>query len=345
MIEIEHNGRRFGEWTQATVSASLERGARSFSLSTKNGTTAFNFRDRVRVYVANLLQCTGYADTITRTDSATNERTSISGRSVTADLIDSHIVHRRTYTNASIAAIAKDVCLPFGVRVEAETGTAAFAPLATWHPKRGTKAFESIEKLARGKRLRVFDSADGALEIRQSLARDRVTWHAKGQYVESSIELDAKERFSLYTLANERVATDTDLSGEYATESDATATDEAFGRMRHLVIEAKRRGNAQWCKDRISHEATVRAGRSTRITYKVPTLLAPNGNLWNIGTVVDLHDSRLSATPVELIITDVVWSDSATQQSTSLTMRPVGMFDTEPKLVANKLNLGAWSLL
>jgi prophage tail gpP-like protein len=276
------------------------------------------------------LVLTGYIDTYSPTFDASSHGVAISGRSRTADFIDSSaIVPGGQFKQLSLWEIAQRLAAPFGLVVDALASIGG--PLADVQIQQGETCYAVLERLCRMQGLLVCDGPAGILTLTRVGSRGAAGALVQGQNILSAgAQLDASQRFSEYTVKGQRANTDDRVDENFvgppeppggarlgrprvaagsASGAGATvracigaALDASVGRYRPWLLTAETQADDATCQRRAEWEARRRAGHATRATVVVAGWRqTPGGPLWDTNLLVPVIAPWLGIDRVLLI--------------------------------------------
>jgi prophage tail gpP-like protein len=106
----------------------------------------------------------GHIDEIERSLDAGEHGVAVTGRDATADLVDCAALNQPgEWKNRDAAAIAKDICAPFGVGVETAGGARIGAAFETFTLQKGETAGAAIQRLCAARGLLAYSDGRGIL--------------------------------------------------------------------------------------------------------------------------------------------------------------------------------------
>ena len=151
-----------------------------------------------RVRIGKDLVLTGYVDRYLPSIVATGHQVRIMGRSACEDIVDCSIHReRRTFAQATLAAIATALCAPYGVAVRSLAGDGPVIPLLV--PNLGETPYQAIERLARYGAMLVYDDVEGSLVLAQVGKEAMASGFRQGLNVlEATTEYTLDQRYSEY---------------------------------------------------------------------------------------------------------------------------------------------------
>jgi len=169
----------YSGWTALSIKRSLEAAAGSFSLTLSERwedaavpasvTTAWPIYsgDSAIVKIGSDIVITGYVDDVSISLSATSHSITVTGRDLTEDIVDCSAMNRPgQWLNRTLEQIASDLCKPFGVTVSADVVTGG--PIAEVNIQPGESVFQTLERIAKGRKLLITSTPDGNLKFTRS---------------------------------------------------------------------------------------------------------------------------------------------------------------------------------
>lgn len=334
-VKLKVGGLAFEGWTSIGVTRSLEQAAASFELELVTRFQGEPNPVRIRPSTACELWAgddrlvTGYIDAISISYSATEHSTTVSGRSKTADLIDSSCVAKPgRWSKLKIEQIAAALAAPFGVEVVALTSTGPAVDRHRIHP--GETVFESIDRLAAHAALLVTDDPAGRLVLTRVGSRKATTAIVLGDNVLSAAgKVDASGVFSEYIVKGQRSGNDNDF-GAVVAQVIGSASDPDVARKRTLIVHAEKHCTTAGAKARAQWEAANRAGRSIDAEYTIPGWRQADGSLWAPNMLIEVRDPWL-ALEGEMLIVEVAYSlDAAAGMTCKLKVAPACGYQEKP---------------
>lgn len=329
-VSLHIAGQRFDGWKEIVVQRSLETLSGSFSLAMTDRWAGQPSRWNIeagqacKVLIGNDLVLTGYIDRATYTVTGSRRSISISGRDLTADLIDCSADFRPgSWTGRRLEQIVADLIKPFGLtsRALAPTG-AVFAKFAV---QPGEAVFDTISRLCRQRGLLAITNPAGELLLtRPGKTAAGYSLELPGNIEEISFDNDAAERFSDYVLKGYGPGGDAAVS-----RPKATATDGGISRHRPLVIINDELSSVAGLTERAKWEASVRAARGQQVQVLVSGWRAPGGALYDIDQLVSVY-APLAGVDNSLLVSGVAYSLGPQGSRTSLTCVRKEAFSLEP---------------
>lgn len=339
-VSLRINGKTLSGWTRVSISAGIDRIARSFDVEItrqwpgdsdlgKLGLPVVD-GDVVEVLIGSDKVMTGFVDATPLRYDANSFSTSITGRSKTEDLIDcSAPTQPGQFTNRTLAQIVTTLAQPFGVNVISATPVSA--TLTSFQIDFGETVSEALNRLLGLEQVLAFDNADGALVL-DTIGNERATTAlVLGQNILSGDSArDFSDRFSEYTVSGQRAGTDDDYAAATNSKIKSTATDAAVKRYRPMII--KQCGNATLAttKARAQYEQAHRAGKTLETTYTVLGWRQGDGRLWEPNQRVIVWDPVMGFDNTELVIAEVTYLLDDSGFKTRLRVGPKIAYMPEP---------------
>lgn len=273
---------------------------------------------------------TGFVDSASTSEDGRTLTYHAAGRSLVGDLVDCACVHTpRTWNDASLAKIARDIVEPFacnvavfgdsnravGRRARAAAAPPAGATAAAQAAQRtyarfryqvGEGAIEVLRRAASMRGLYLFDSPDGDLVIARVGADSAgVTLGPVGTVLRRERSGDWSRRFSEYRFVGQSHARD-DLTGKAGTQLSNVALDPTLrgrDRFRPTVVTKKGGGGREDIGAAAILARNKAAGQSETVSYTVSGWNDGNGDVWNVGYLVDVDDERLRVRGKMVVVT------------------------------------------
>lgn len=330
-------GAIYGDWKEVAVSRSLGEAAASFSLSVTEadyGVTLSQARirpgDSCEVLLDGIKVITGHIDVVQRSYDDQSHGVEVSGRSKTADLVDSAPeVKGGQMRGYHMPAIAEAIADGFDVEIDARhDGDDPFEDVQVWP---GDTAWNGIERLARQRGLLAHDDEEGRLVIeRLDPEAGAVAALIEGVNIHAaSSTIRADQRHSEYVVKGQRPGTD-EAFGEEAAHLEARARDVFVRRHRPLVIVAEEPGDRAAMRKRADWEASVRAGESIEASVTVVGWQRAPGALWKAGETYRVTSPML-AIDLDLVCKSVRYlQDDSQGTKTEMTLVPPEALTPEP---------------
>lgn len=295
VISLSAGGTAWTAFENVSVRAHIDEAAREFrlvlALEAGGAGTAWTFKAGTKVTVAaNGEQIVvGYVDKYQPGFTAAEARVTVSGRSLSQDMIDSSAVHATgRFENKTLADVAKEID-PAGLGVVVE-GT--LDKVAKIQITPGETAFQVIERVARSQGVTLTGMADGKIKARSPDAQRQR--HAGGlieglNLKEADAVHDWSGRHSKVTVRGQTVIG----HGTDALEIEAIAKDASVNRNRPLIIVVPEDTDRTRAKSRAKNHRDRAAGRSLSASLTVQGFRDEAGTIWEPGRLVWVESPTL----------------------------------------------------
>ncbi len=311
-VWLEVGERAYGGWKSVSVEGSIETIAGGFSIGMADPkdsrikvpaevvTWPVVPGDACRVLIGDDPVIVGWIDDAEPELSPDNHNLTVTGRDRTADLVDCSAVHSPDEWNLHLEEVSRILCRDFGIEVsvrDISTG-AAFKPFKLQPDE---TAFAAIERMCRMRAVLPMSDGVGGLVLTRAgsattgspiIEGKNLLW-AKAHYSQ-------KDRFSQYIVKGQTL--DTGQGSEAAATVKATARDGGVKRYRPLVVLAEDLAEGTSPQERAQWEASVRAGRATRVSVKVQGWRQEDGKLWPLNGLVPVQIPTLGIEATLLIV-------------------------------------------
>jgi prophage tail gpP-like protein len=331
--------RAWQNWKELRISRSIEAAASDFifscTLHPKMEMPDFKIfpGEPCSVSIGEDLLLTGHVDDVSQSYDAHHRTVSISGRSLTADLIDCSA--REVPGDLRIVNlhdIASKLAEPYRVPVRSEVDTGPDIPLFKVHP--GESVHAAVERHARAFGIIVTDDEKGALVLTRAGAHRSPTKLVLGQNVlNADAHFSHRERYSDYVVKGQRMGDDeaTDVS-EFA-HAEGASSDIGVRRYRRLMLVGDSPGGSEEQRRRAQWEASTRAGRSLSVRYTVQGWRGAKNELWRPNTLVKVEDEWLGIDR-ELLLVACTYKLSDNGTITELQLAPKETYELQPEVTA-----------
>ncbi|MEK6788512.1 MAG: phage baseplate assembly protein [Pseudomonadota bacterium] len=321
-VSLSINGSRYVGWTGVRIGAGIERVARDFNVSITReaedaGQPGFFERvspgDRVELRIGSDLVMTGHVDALPISYDDNSISRSITGRSLTADLVDCAAIYKGgQWIQRSLAQIARDLAGVYGVTV-IDKGVSGL-PVPEHQIDPGETVFESLDRVLQLRQALAFDDPSGRLVIDTIGTGKAVTALVRGENIKScNADRDFKDCFSEYRVLGQRAGSDADYGGS-TNQLQAVVRDSRVRRTRILQVKQSGQATLASCRDLARFERDRRAARPYEISYTVSGWRQGDGRLWAPNVRVLVWDDYLGLDGAEMLIAEVEYSydDSGT---------------------------------
>lgn len=339
------DGTQYGAWTRSTISKNLDEFARTWSVE---------FTDRwapngdpwpilpgmkATFWAGAKLVDTGYVTRTNWSSSADNYRVTAEGRSATSDLVDCAPLAgdgSDQLKGLTPLKIVERICKPFGITVFDEV--LDLVPVSKFNIELGESCFDVIDRLCRSRGYLPRTTPEGWLVLTKSSMFTRTVDLPESQLVTRRLEYSEENRFSEYFVYGQHPSEDR-FSGKRILDQAGRDFDGIVARHRPLVVLAEAPASKESLDKQATWERNVRMGRSETVHYRVPGVLAPDGEPWDPGMLARLDDKVLRVKSTLLVKgANHTWDESG--QWTDLMLTRPEAYSDEP--LKGKKGSGAW---
>lgn len=336
LVTLTVDGMDYSGWKEVEIGAGIERLARDFTVSltwnwpgAKGGPVRVRQGARCEVKIGRDLVLTGYVFATPIRYSATEVTVSVSGRSLTADLIDCTVDEKPgQWRGQPVASIVRALAAPYGVAVVDEIRDAATVADHSVEPTE--TVFESIDRMLSLSELFATDDGHGRLVMAQPGSGGRAADAIElGRNIKSGdAQLDFARLYSEYRCVGQRAGTDEEF-GEAASEVSAAVTDGRMGRRRMLKVQPSGQLTPALAQRRVEWERDFRLSRALKTAYEVQGWRQSNGALWRPNMLVRVVDDLIGFDR-DMLITEVSYVLGASGMLTRMSVAPPEGFVPEP---------------
>lgn len=284
-VSLSVRGKTYEGWKEIRLQRSIKAMAGSFSLSLTDNWSAelkpwiLIPGDECEVKSNGQTLIRGYIDEVETSYDAKQRELSVSGREITADMVDcsARYTANTEFSGITLLALAEKLAKPFGIAVRDDSGNKkAIEKVAI---STGETPHQVLDKAARQLGLLVTSNGRGTLiiqKIGQSTAPAKLI---EGENILSaSASFSVKNRFSEYLVLSQNNEEGLDPSLQAA--SSGTAYDKEIGRNRLLVLQAEQSSTPDLCQVRAKWEAAHRRGESVQVNLKAQGWRLSDGSLF-----------------------------------------------------------------
>lgn len=343
-VTLRVNGHEWGGWTSIRIGAGIERLARDFSVEITrqwpggDGVASLQPRvkngDKVEVLIGADLVVTGWVEATPVRYDARSISVGISGRSLTADLIDC-AAEPTQFNGQSLVQVASALARPFGIAVINAGAPGGVIPGV--QPDHGETVIEVLNKMLGQQQALAYDDPRGRLVIGGIGTTHAHTALVLGKNVIScDTEKSIRERFSTYQVSGQRAGNDDDFGAATTTALRAKTTDASIGRYRPMAVQQTGQSTGASCIARAEFEARQRAARTDEATYTVWGWRQGDGSLWQPNQRVIVFDPICGFNNRELLISEVSFTKDNNGTLTELRVGPPDAYLPEPEESSQK---------
>lgn len=337
-ISIAAAGQTVSGWQSVKISRGLERGPSSFTvgLTEKYPGVATEIALRpgepIDVLIGSELVMRGYVDRYASGISENTHQVSITGRSISQDLVDCSAGFA-TYqiNNTTLVNLAKQLAQPFGVPISAPDGDSGVIPQFTITLT--DTPFAIIERVCRWAAFLPYDGPDGSLIIGKLADRSMASGFAQGVNAQSaSVSLAVDQRYTeidpvfattdmLHDLLDTGSTSNTlSVAIPKSTVYDVSfpnRADKAPRYRRLIVVSEQSQSGSTYAKDRAAVEMMRRWGRSQALTVECDSWRDSGGALWQPNALAPINFPALKLPNLKWLISDVTFSKSLDSGTTA----------------------------
>lgn len=337
-IRVRVGGRVFVGWTGGRIGAGIERAARDFSITMTRprdlaprpgfvGKVVAG--DRVEVLIGTELVMTGHVDALPVSYDDQQVSFSMSGRSLTADLVDCAATHAGgQWRGRTLGQIAVDLAKPYGV-VVVDRGVSG-AALLEHQVDPGETVLESINRMLPLRQLLAFDDPQGRLVLDRVGSERAHTALVLGENIKSGDSArDFTECFSEYRVSGQRSGNDDDFAAG-PNRQQGVVTDARVRRRRVLMIKQSGQATVASCREQARFERDRRAARPFETTYTVVGWRQGDGSLWRPNLRVRVWDDWMGFAGAEMVVSEVGYIFGEQGKLTELRVGPAAAYMPEP---------------
>lgn len=335
-VTLSVNGLDYRGWKKVNIKAGIEQQSREFRLGVTwrwpGQAVEIPVRqgDFCEVRIGDDLVLTGWVFATPIIYDGRSVERSLTGRSLTADLVDSSAVNKPgQWRGQSVQKIVQALAEPFGIKVLSEVPEAT--KLTDHQIEPGESVFDSIDRLLTLSRLLSTDDARGRAVIIQPGSAGRAVDRLElGQNILTGrAELDFSGVFSEYRVTGQRSGSDS-AYGEQASEVKAELADPRATRHRVLLIHESGQMTPELAQARANWERGSRMGKALTLNYKVQGWRQSNGALWLPNMVVRVVDP-LMGIDRDMLISEIEYVLDDIGTVANIVVGPPDGFDPEPK--------------
>lgn len=333
-ITLDVNGNQYDNFTSATCELRLDSIADGFSFeatATEAQPLPFKGGESCSVYVANKKVLTGHIEVVNVSYDSSSHSISVSGRSKTADLLDSTLdniddIRGEDLTlKQLIELVIKSIGSDIKVIDEVNPKPLSFAEdLAS--PEVGDNAFQFIEKYSRKRQVLLTSNPEGDLVITKNSGQatagavQHIIGAEDNNVISCNFSYDTTGRFNVYRFSSGmnpvtlNQAGDTDLAS--LVNQSGGVFDSEIRKGRQLILISESPYSSSPCKDRSKWEADIRRARGLAYDAVVSGFQVGeiDGDLWQINKLYQIVDDYVGKVET-MLCNSVTFSYSADEGS------------------------------
>lgn len=336
VVTLTVDGQDYRGWKEIQIGAGIERLARDFSLSITwrwPGSTERPIRirqgARCEVRIGRELVLTGYVFATPIRYSATEVTVSVTGRSLTADLIDCTVDEKPgQWRGQSVAEVVRALAGSYGVAVVDEIRDGAVVADHSVEPTE--TVFESIDRLLSLSELFATDDGRGRLVMARPGSEGRAADAlVLGENIkEGDAGLDFASLYSEYRCVGQRSGSDEEFA-EAASEVSARVTDGRVQRRRMLKVNPSGQLTPALAHRRVEWERDYRLSRALKVSYVVQGWRQSDGSLWRPNLIARVRDDLIGFDR-DMLISEVSYVLGDSGMVSRMMLAPPEGFTPEP---------------
>lgn len=330
-VTLRVDNKEWRGWTRVRIGAGIERLARDFSVDItrrwpgdEGGTSlepGIQNGARVEVLIGDDRVLTGWVEATPVKYDAKSVTLTISGRSLTADLIDCS-AQATQFNGRSLIRIAEALAGPFNITV-VNAGAPAL-PIPGVQPGYGETVLAVLNKMLGQQPALIYDNALGEMVIGRPGGELATTALVFGHNILSaSADKSVSGRFSVYQVAGQRAGNNENFAAATTSGVRAKSSDPLITRYRPLHLRQSGQATIASCIQRAEFEARRRAAKTDGATYVVPGWRQGDGTLWQPNQRVIVSDPNCGFDRRELLIAETIYTQDQNGIRTELKVGPV----------------------
>lgn len=333
MIELEIDGSRFAGWTTATVSRSIDAVSGRFSFEARglNEANPFAAGQAVTVLTDDTLFLTGFIESVIINYSADNHVIRLSGRSNTADLIDSTLDGSiELNENITLEQAIQKVLDFTGFKAKILNNVGPLDSLkfedTPFSSEVGQTQFAVIEQYARKAKVLVTQDAEGNIVLTRG-GEERVPRgllheidNNANNVLNAEVSVNIVDRFSKYTYhsvgnpssiskVSSFFSANEETTNEEISNRDNFELDDQIRDTRIFNQQAENSSEVADLKERAIWETNIRRARSISYNYTV-TGHSIDGQIFEPNKIIKVKDDFAGITDSDLLIRNVTFQQS-----------------------------------
>lgn len=333
-FELIVDKRKYSGWKTLSIRNSIEELAHSYRVgltdrwSNNQEAVPVSGGDPCSVRVNDEQITTGYIDSDGLVYDAKSRSMNFAGRSKTSDLVDCAAIYKTgQWKNKGLLTIANDLCSPYGIDVRTNVLLGEKFSNPRFSIEDGETVFECLSRAARMRGVLMITDARGDLVFDRAGSSRVDTVIERGVNVlTGSKQNSMADRFSHY-IVKSQMAGDDNAQGK-SRSLTRTSEDEGVPRYRPTIIMADAEASGTELQKRADWERNVRAGRATRLSYRLLGW-SHSAGLWAPNKMVRVKDDE-SQIDDELLIVSAEFTRSSSGTFTDLELTMKEAFGTEP---------------
>jgi len=316
-ISVRVNGSKYGSFTSANITRSLDRAVSDLSLTVAAwGASRFPPGSAVEVFVDEHKVLSGYFMRLKKSTNPKQTSTTLSILSKTTDLVDSS-AEPGSFVGLDPVVLARTLARKHSVDVVGS----GFVPVPRVRVQPGETVFQTVERAVRGQYGLITDDEEGRLVLTHATTKEDGGSRrlAVGKNVISvDYDIDWTKRFKTYKVFGQGKGVGNVDHAQVGIEQDENASRE---RLLILVGAASQPGVT--ARNRATWERNQRIGQSIGVNVTVRGWLDPLGAIWKPNVMVSYTDPDIGWVEVPLLLVSTRFGlDNSGAIITSLELHP-----------------------
>jgi prophage tail gpP-like protein len=334
-ISLVVGGFEYTGWERATVNYAATDAARAFAFTLTDADNTAQAWDLlpgdedILVLIDGEVVVTGHIDTMSPSYAATNHTIEVSGRSLSADVIDSSHTHPTSeFSGQTLAQIAAALA-PDGISITSDMPLNA---IPNFRLQPAETIFAALDRAAAKSGLFLQGTADGGIKITKGGSRVVHPPLVEGQNIlAGSATFNNTDRHTTYRVHGQRAF---DQASKKTLQIQATAVDHSMRRKRNKVIVAETDVSQQEAQTLADWHRDRQLGESIKAHIRVVGTRDANGRLWQVNTLIFVQSPMLRLA-MQMVIQNVAISQDKSGTFTALSLvHPLAL--ASPAAVANR---------
>ena len=327
-LTVEVDGTRYNQAISMSVKRSIENATGSFYLTTssqEDNLIPVKRGSRIRIFADDQVVLTGFAETVAVQYSSTTHTISVSGRDVTADLVDSSVINALEFQGpiefTSIIRSVLDSLNMQSVGIVNEAGTIEpFTEIDFVSADVGERAFDFLNRYASKRQVLLTTDGRGNLLIVRGRGSRLPVRLVYGKNILSAMAYyDDTGRFNRYTIQSQLnpLNLDSSVAPEAISDQNGEAVDSAIRNRRVSVMESSASMESSDCIRLANLESNLRRVNGFNYTVTVQGHSIPGfDGIWTTNRSVEVEDP-LTDVNGTLLIKSCKWYYSLDSGSTT----------------------------
>ena len=349
-VSISVNGQIISGWTRIRITRGIERMPADFEIEMTepyaNNSVAVAPGSSCKVFIGKNIVLSGYVDVYEIRIEGNDHTVSISGRSMSEDLVDCSA----EYPNAQIMSqsvlqiVQALATTPYGIKVSQNSfpdQTKNTIPQISL--MYGETAVELIQRICRFAGLLFYDMPDGSILLTTASSQKAASGFQEGVNVQSATARFTMNRYSDYICVLQSIISTSD--GQSLNSGQNNSMNQFFdsqdgsvprNRKKFIVVESGDYENLGGVEYPVTHQRAIwennrRYGKAFEARVVTDNWRDSAGNLWAPNTLADLNLPTLKIPKSTWLISEVTYSlDGSGGTTATLTLNPAQAFIPEP---------------